>query len=311
MANTFTTSAVLNHTTVAGFNAWVTEVIGAMFTNLTLTQTADTGQTTNGGSSVPAVNTAGGYVIGRFNDTLQSTAPIFFKLEFGTGSVITQPQMWLTVGQGSNGSGTLTGTLTTRCAVLTGSAPSSTTTSFVSRYCYNATAGIFWFGFKYASQGVSNCTIGGLVITRDSTNTGASAGNAAISITNSNTSTSVASSSGEAQIYSYSTSSLVTLGNSIPWSQWYFGLNSTNVGTQVQVSPCVFPAPILFVSANMAIGLIAEEPLGNTASVALVGSTPVTLISAGVPFGSNNNVATLAGVTAAPAGGLTLDILWQ
>lgn len=311
MANTFTTTAVINHTTVAGFNAWVTEVIGALFTSLTLTQTADTGQTTNGGSSVPATNTAGGYVIGRFNDTLQSTAPIFFKLEFGTGaSSATTPQMWITVGQGSNGSGTITGTTMTRCVVLNGTAPASTTTSYVSRYCYNATAGIFWFGFKYG-EGATNATLGGLVLMRDSTSAGASAGNAAILITNSISTTAITAGTGSVQIYSYTTATLVTLPTATTWAQWYFALTTTVVSSQVQVSPCVFLNPILFVSAVMAMGLITEEPLGNTTSVAIVGGTSITIISAGNPFGSNSSTSAIGGVTTVPSSGLSLNLLWQ
>src|SRR4029077_7614980 len=50
----------------------------------------------------------------RFNDTLQATVPVFVKLEYGSGSSVNNPSIHLSVGNGSNGSGGLTGVLSTR-----------------------------------------------------------------------------------------------------------------------------------------------------------------------------------------------------
>ena len=66
-----------------------------------LTQTSDSGQT-NADSSL-------GYQIWRFNDTLQSTAPIYFKLWYQTASNVMQ----VIVGTGSDGAGNITGLQTT------------------------------------------------------------------------------------------------------------------------------------------------------------------------------------------------------
>lgn len=87
-----------------------------------LVQTADTGQinpaTVN---AAGATGTSQGYEIWRFADGEQATAPIFFKVEYGSGaSSITRPSMWITMGSGSNGAGTLTGQLTTRTTIASG-----------------------------------------------------------------------------------------------------------------------------------------------------------------------------------------------
>jgi hypothetical protein len=105
---TAVTSGVIGNDTLAHFQAWVGEVITALFTTLGVTQTSDTGQTTAGTIALPvSANQSMGYVIGRFNDTLQATKPIFFKLEFGSGGSAAQPCMWITLGTGSNGTGSL------------------------------------------------------------------------------------------------------------------------------------------------------------------------------------------------------------
>ena len=50
-----------------------------------------------------------GYEIYAFDDAMQATTPIFFKIEYGSGTAITNPALLLTVGSGANGSGNVTG----------------------------------------------------------------------------------------------------------------------------------------------------------------------------------------------------------
>lgn len=93
-------------------------------------QTSDTGQinwvtVTNPGSSVVA-----GYEIWRMNDALQSSAPIFMKIEYATSAVANTPAIWVTLGSGSNGTGTLSGVLSLRTTVT----PSANTTTAVNWY---------------------------------------------------------------------------------------------------------------------------------------------------------------------------------
>lgn len=80
----------------------------AALTAAGLVRTSDTGQIDPVTVLRPAASTAAGYEIWRFNDAAQATAPIFFKLEYGSGSPQARVQLWLTVGTGSNGAGTIT-----------------------------------------------------------------------------------------------------------------------------------------------------------------------------------------------------------
>jgi len=79
-------------------------------------QTADTGQIDWATVTKPSgYNTAQGYEIWRSNDAVGSLHNFYFKIEYGSGgATFTQPAIWITVGWGSNGSGTLTGNASTR-----------------------------------------------------------------------------------------------------------------------------------------------------------------------------------------------------
>ncbi len=90
---------------------------GNLVTKLTscgLTQTADSGQVT----ASAIVNATGttlvnyGYQLWQFTDALAGTNPVVIKIEYGMSNNV--PVFWLTIGQGSNGSGTLTGNLSPR-----------------------------------------------------------------------------------------------------------------------------------------------------------------------------------------------------
>jgi hypothetical protein len=80
------------------------------FLAMGLVQTADTGQINPATVSKPGgLDTVAGYEIWRFADAHQGSAPIFFKIEYGTGSGVDRPAVWLQVSSGSNGTGSLTG----------------------------------------------------------------------------------------------------------------------------------------------------------------------------------------------------------
>jgi len=97
---------VNNDTEFRAFAQAIHDALAAMG----LVQTADTGQINLTTVTKPvAANTVAGYEIWRFADTHQAAAPIFFKIEYGTGNAATNPAVWLQVSSGSNGSGALTG----------------------------------------------------------------------------------------------------------------------------------------------------------------------------------------------------------
>ena len=103
-----TAAANSDNSSDVNFRAWATQISNAMA--LAWIQTSDTGQinlatTTRSGS----VGTPSGYQIWRMNDSLQSTTPCYLKLEYGTGSSGSASGVWISVGTGTDGAGTLTG----------------------------------------------------------------------------------------------------------------------------------------------------------------------------------------------------------
>lgn len=101
-------------TTDALFRAWGS-VYGIRFALMGLIQTSDTGQINWTTVAFPAgANASQGYEIWRFNDALQATVPIFLKIEYGSGAVAADGAIWVTLGSGSNGAGTLNGVLSLR-----------------------------------------------------------------------------------------------------------------------------------------------------------------------------------------------------
>jgi hypothetical protein len=147
MARTAWTSYVSNQDTT-GFRAWGSE-FAAKMAAVGLTQTSDTGQINWSTVNRPgAANTEAGYEIWRFNDSLQATAPIYFRVGYGSGGIAAdRPRIQITVGTGSNGSGTITGTaLTIARSVADGG--DSATAGRQSFMCYKPERGFFGFNWK-------------------------------------------------------------------------------------------------------------------------------------------------------------------
>ncbi len=106
-----TLTLTADNSTDAAFRAWGSAISGAI-AGLGMVQTADTGQVNWTTVLKPSgSNQVVGYEIWRFADALQATAPIYFKLEYGSNVVgATTPGVRITVGTGSDGAGTITGT---------------------------------------------------------------------------------------------------------------------------------------------------------------------------------------------------------
>jgi hypothetical protein len=119
---TLTYSAAVNHTTTTGFRAWGS----GLSSNLTaagLVKTTDTGQINWTTVNRPTVlNTVGGYEIWKLPDS-----SIFFKIEYGTGAAADYPLIFITSGTGSNGTGTITGAISSQTAIASNRASTSTT----------------------------------------------------------------------------------------------------------------------------------------------------------------------------------------
>lgn len=149
---TATNNGVIDHTTDAGFRAWIID-FHTVIAAAGLVQTADTGQVNTATVTRPAINTMAGYSTWRFPDS-----SLYIKFQFGTGTSAAFPAWQIQVGEGTNGSGTLTGqTSTNAAATVTNQASASTVTNYTSYCC--VTNDFFGLLFKYGSTGATrgNC----------------------------------------------------------------------------------------------------------------------------------------------------------
>lgn len=112
-----TSSLVRINDTDANFRAWVAAVLTAIAAG-GLVQTADSGQINPITVTRPlAGNTVQGYAIFRSDDATGGLNNFYFKIEFGSGTAANTPAIWITIGWGSDGAGTLTGNLSTRSQI--------------------------------------------------------------------------------------------------------------------------------------------------------------------------------------------------
>lgn len=172
---TSTVTATNSASTDAEFRALVVE-LQTQFAAIGLVQAADSGQIDSATVLKPSSNGVAGYEIWKFNDALQATAPVFLKIEYGfLGANIFQ--LWLTVGTGSDGAGTLTGTVSTRVQCST--AFSST---FSARVCTNYLCykdGFLGLIHKFGFQG-SAASQNGFAVCRTCDGTGAWTGDGCV-----------------------------------------------------------------------------------------------------------------------------------
>lgn len=104
---TATFSATFKQTTDAEFRAWVSAVKTAWLA-AGWTQTADTGQIDTATVLTPSsTSQSRGYIVAQLNDGVSPA--VYVKLEFGSGSATTTPNLWFTLGLATNGSGTVSG----------------------------------------------------------------------------------------------------------------------------------------------------------------------------------------------------------
>jgi hypothetical protein len=106
---------ILSNSSDASFRGWG-KAIGDRLAAFGWARGADTGQIDWATVAAPTTtDQVRGYEMWRMNDALQGQAPVFLKLEYGSGSNNSHgPGLWLTVATGSNGAGTLTGQVGSR-----------------------------------------------------------------------------------------------------------------------------------------------------------------------------------------------------
>lgn len=150
--STSTPSFKVSNSSTADFRGWGAGVRTAL-SAFGLVRTADTGQIDWTTVSAPASNTMGGYEIWRFDDSLQATAPVFFRMEYGSSSA-GSPMVTIQSGTGSDGAGNLTGTLGTRLGAHTYYNGSGAVTQY-----FSGDTNRFVFNLRYTTASNSAMTI--------------------------------------------------------------------------------------------------------------------------------------------------------
>src|ERR1700739_4092260 len=109
MGITLNSALVCDNSTLANFKAWASAISAFLQTTGSgLSQTADTGQVNWG--SIGSVPTSGNYVYEIYKNT-DALSTFYFKIEYGSQGT-SVPGIRITLGTGTNGAGTLTGTIT-------------------------------------------------------------------------------------------------------------------------------------------------------------------------------------------------------
>ena len=145
------------------FRAWgsaVSTALGQMLTRVT-----QTGEINWSTVNAPVVgNTFQGFEVYRLNDSLQSTAPLFFKFEYGSAPSSAQfPAIKLTIGKSVDGSGSVSNVLQSAITVLSGN---SSATASSNCYVSNGDGS----GFVFSLQPDVPNTIGGFCCVERSRN---------------------------------------------------------------------------------------------------------------------------------------------
>lgn len=110
MATKFSNTLQMSNTTDALFRAWVQFIDDLLLVTGGWVNTTDTGQMTISTATHPTLaQTKVGYRIYKMADTLQATAPVFMRLDYGSSNVAGALGVWVTIGSGSDGAGNITG----------------------------------------------------------------------------------------------------------------------------------------------------------------------------------------------------------
>jgi len=167
---TATWSAPLKHADTASFRAWGSLIHDKLAAIGTIQQTADTGQIDWATVAYSAtLSTSIGYEIWFLNDSLSGTAPLYIRLDYGTGPNATRPWFRVTTGTSTNGAGTLTGVVTAIHTSCGNGALVSDTINYTSYLCVaeGFISFVGWYGVASAGLGYM-----GFIIQRTSNSTG-------------------------------------------------------------------------------------------------------------------------------------------
>lgn len=268
----------IEHTSDATFRTWGSALKASIATVIAaggfLAQTADTGQINWASVTRPATNTAAGYEVYAFADALAGSAPIVFKLEYGTGSAATGAQMWITVGTGSNGSGTITGVMVARRTFLVGSAPGSAVNLFPTYV--SSVAGFFGIGFKLGYSVVALGSGAGLLGIGRPCNQDGSLRSDAVTVYTHPTGAPTVVTARFADGVNFSTTTGFCLRT--------YGITNSSVGAAFQAWRHVCAYPQTYGFSFFGTVLQSEFPANTSDTATFYGATPRTYVSLGNPI---------------------------
>ena len=273
---TFTDNLAISHANDADFRAWGSNMSGAFDAMVKFPKAADSGQINWATVARPAGNVAAGYEIRYLNDSLNATAPLFVKIEYGTDSTVTNPAIWITVGKGSNGAGTITGILLPRYR-CTAQQNINTTNPWPSYFsCVDG-----FIGMLYRS-GASSFGLMSFIIQRTVDDSGAPTGDGiAIFVNKLNNS----NFGPQLLAYTYSTGFSADSGNTVQGTPTYtlrpFNISATQYGPMAEYQALrhwtILPLirPLLYTCST---GITDNLTPGMTFQAATVGTTLRTYI---------------------------------
>jgi len=148
---TYSASVADRHSNDADFRLWGKAISdGFLALDPALKKTTDTGQINWDTATRPAsTNTSAGHELYYLNDSLHGTTPIYIRVQYGASSAsVNHSQIWVALGTGTNGSGSLTGTFGSTRTVLNDNFAGGTVARTF-RMC--AVSGCVWFAWDRAS----------------------------------------------------------------------------------------------------------------------------------------------------------------
>lgn len=284
-------SSALAHTTDAEFRTWGSE-LSTKLAAAGLVQTADTGQVNWVTVLRPAANTEGGYEIWRMNDAQQGTAPVYFRIGYGTASGATQPRLQITIGTASNGTGTITGTaLSTARTITVSGAPGAS--AYQSYLC--VTSGFFGLIWK-VSANAAEVGYGSFFFARSVDTTGTPSATGGMALWGIGSQTSV---SGFQFLRFAATASITTnktLATQIPCVIPGQPASSLTAAGNIQAYIWYMAIPDVVPLHSVASIVATEISRGSTFTTTLVGSSSHTYISVGIPFIPEPGATTTYGI---------------
>lgn len=286
------------HDSDATFQEWATDLFNKLVA-VGLVQHTDTGQLASPVVAArPGANTNAGFWIFRFNDTQQASAPIFIRVDVGTGAGTTTPRISVTKGTGTNGTGTLTGTCLSVLHFIhaTGASAHTTDTPRQSYFCHvDGFLGLRWKTVDSMESWFFICRT--VDSSGQATNVGAIAGWGLTSPSSMNATQAYKYTSPQ-QAYVENTGSGTALGM-FPQTQ-----SSSAVGADLQAFVGYTLTPQVAPLVGVCGVVEAELTSGTTFTTTLVGVTPRTYIAL-------TTQAPFSVVPATSTGGLKYAMLWE